>query len=265
MRLAVISGGLLMAAITLGTIGFLVAGCGLHRPTPLSEATSGRQHPAAVVLPNHPSAPKPDDPAVTRVGGEARALTEFVDGEFRSGVCRIPTPLPEGYPPPTPPGAIELKRYPLVRRAEIGGTMKPDWGMNLAFFPLFNHIKRRDIAMTSPVELNYSGLDPEARRGPDSWTMSFLYRTTDLAPGGIDPKDTRILIEDTPPVTVVAIGMRGDYKLNRVKNGVSELRGWLSRQSEWEVAGEPRALFYNGPEVRSRDKWLEVQLPVRRR
>jgi len=227
--------------------------------------TFGRQHAATMVSPVHPSTPKPDEPAVTRVGGEARALTEFVDGEFRSGDCRIPTPLPEGYPAPTPPGAIELKRYPLVRRAEIGGTMTPDWGMNFAFFPLCKHIKRRDIAMTSPVELNYSGLDPGARRGPDSWTMSFLYRTTDLAPGGIDPKDARILIEDIPPVTVVAIGMRGDYKLNRVKNGVSELRGWLSQQSEWEEAGEPRALFYNGPEVRSRDKWSEVQLPVRRR
>lgn len=200
-----------------------------------------------------------------RVGGDAEVITEFVEGEFRSGGCRIPTPLPEGYPAPTPPGAIELKRYPLVRRAEIGGTMSPDWGMNFAFFPLFNHIKRRDIAMTSPVELNYSGLEPSGRKGPNSWTMSFLYRSADLAAAGTDPRDTRILIEDIPPVVVVAIGMRGPYKLTRVKNGISELRSWVSQQSEWEEAGEPRALFYNGPEMRSDDKWLEVQLPLRRR
>lgn len=265
MKLAVLSGGVMMVVLVSGTFGFHMAGCSLHRPTPQAKTTSGRQHVAAVVSPDHPSAPKPEDSAVKRVGGDVQILTEFVDGEFRNGDCRIPTPLPDGYPDPTPPGAIDLKRYPLVRRAEIGGTMTPDWGMSFAFFPLFNHIKRRDIAMTSPVELNYSGLDPAARRGPDSWTMSFLYRTTDLAPGGIDPKDTRILIEDIPPVTVVAIGVRGDYKLKRVKNGLSELRGWLSQQSEWEEVGEPRALFYNGPEVHSRDKWLEVQLPVRRR
>lgn len=192
-------------------------------------------------------------------------ITEFVEGEFRSGGCRIPTPLPEGYPAPTPPGAIELKRYPLVRRAEIGGTMSPDWGMNFAFFPLFNHIKRRDIAMTSPVEMNYSGLTATGRGKPDSWTMSFLYRSQDLGAAGFDPKDGRILIEDIAPVTVVAIGMRGNYKLSRIKNGVSELRGWLSQQSEWEEVGETRVLFYNGPEARSGDKWLEVQLPVRRR
>lgn len=265
MKLAVISGGLLMAALILGTIGFFVAGCSLHRPTPQVGTSSGRQNAAAVEPPDHPSTSKPDDPAVMRVGGDAQVSTEFVDGEFRSGSCRISTPLPDGYPVPTPPAAIELKRYPLVRRAEIGGTMTPDWGMNFAFFPLFNHIKRRDIAMTSPVELNYAGLEPSTTKGPESWTMSFLYRSADLAPAGIDPKDARVLIEDIPPVVVVAIGMRGDYKLNRVKKGVSELRGWLSQQSEWEQAGEPRALFYNGPEVRSRDKWLEVQLPVRRR
>jgi hypothetical protein len=33
----------------------------------------------------------------------------------------------------------------------------------------------------------------------------------------------------------------------------------------WEKAGDPRALFYNGPEVHSGDKWLKVQLPVRQR
>ncbi len=265
MKLAVISGGVLLAVVTLGTIGFFVAGCSLHRPAPQAGTTAAGQHAAAVVSSDRPSAPKPDDPADTRVGGDAEVITEFVDGEFRSGGCRIPTPLPDGYPVPTPPGAIELKRYPLVRRAEIGGTMTPDWGMNFAFFPLFNHIKRRDIAMTSPVELNYAGLEPSTSKGPESWTMSFLYRSVDLAPAGIDPKDARVLIEDIPPVVVVAMGMRGDYKLNRVKKGVSKLRGWLSQQSEWEEAGEPRALFYNGPEVRSRDKWLEVQLPVRRR
>jgi hypothetical protein len=218
-----------------------------------------------MVSPDHPSTPKLDKPSITRVGGDAEVITEFVDGEFRSGDCRIPTPLPEGYPTPTPPGAIELKRYPLVRRAEIAGKMVPDWGMNFAFFPLFNHIKRRDIAMTSPVEMNYQGFASLDAEEPSSWIMSFLYRSTDLAPAGIDPTDTRILIEDIPPMTVVSIGMRGAYKLNQVKKGVTELREWLSRQAEWQEAGEPRALFYNGPEARRRDQWFEVQFPVRRR
>jgi len=265
MKIVALSGIVLLVGVLIGTLGFLVAGCSLHRPTPHAETSRGVQHAATVVSSGRPLATMPEDPTVTRVGGDSEVITEFVEGEFRSGGCRIPTPLPEGYPTPTPPGAIDLKRYPLVRRAEIGGTISPDWGMNFAFFPLFNHIKRRDIAMTSPVEMNYQGLAPPASEKPNSWTMSFLYRSADLAPVGIDPEDTRILIEDIPPITVVAIGIRGDYKLSRVKNGVSELRRWLSQQSEWEAAGEPRALFYNGPEVRSPHKWLEVQLPVRSR
>lgn len=143
--------------------------------------------------------------------------------------------------------------------------MTPDWGMDFAFFPLFNHINRRDIAMTSPVEMNYDGLGEPGTTKPTGWTMSFLYRTPELGPEGMDPKDDRILVEDLPPVTVVAIGMRGPYKLDRVKTGLATLRGWLASQPEWEEAGKSRALFYNGPEVRPRDKWLEVQLPVRRR
>jgi hypothetical protein len=36
--------------------------------------------------------------------------------------------LPQGYPDPTPPGAIELKRHPTVRRAEM--RMEADKGVN---------------------------------------------------------------------------------------------------------------------------------------
>jgi hypothetical protein len=202
---------------------------------------------------------------VIRVAGGTVTTIESVDGVFRSGDCRIATPLPEGYPAPTPPGAIELKRYPPVRRAAIGGSMSPDWGMNFAFFPLFNHIKRREIAMTSPVEMNYEGLGNDRAAQPTAWTMSFLYRKADMGPAGVDPNDDRILIEDIPPTAVLAIGMPGPYKLARLHEGVSELRSWLATQSEWEAVGEPRALYYNGPEAPAREKWSEVQLPVRRR
>ncbi|MEY2716113.1 MAG: hypothetical protein RIT24_2456, partial [Planctomycetota bacterium] len=99
---------------------------------------------------------------VTRVGGDMKAAIEIRDGEFRFGPSRIESPLPAGYPEPTPPGAIDLKRYPTVRRAEYVSSASPGMGMNMGFFPLFNHIKRNDIAMTSPVEMDYRDtFDPE--------------------------------------------------------------------------------------------------------
>jgi len=266
-KIAVVSGTLLLMVALLGALAVLVAGCSLHRPVSAARVSSltvaHGPEPALTGTAQTPDAAA--DIEVVRVGGDMHTATEFINGEFRSGVCRISTPLPEGYPAPTPPNTIELKRYPAVRRAGIGGSMSPDWGMNLAFFPLFNHIKRREIAMTSPVELDYAGLGAPGATKPTEWTMSFLYRTPELGPAGIDSEDTRVLVEDVPPVTVVALGMRGPYQLEHVNSGLAALRDWLASQSDWEEAGDPRALFYNGPEVRPRDKWSEVQIPLRRR
>jgi len=124
---------------------------------------------------------------ITRVGGDTKAQIEIKNGEYRYGPSRIESPLPAGYPEPTPPGAIDLKRYPTVRRAEYVSSGSPGIGMNMGFFPLFNHIKRNDIAMTSPVEMDYRDtFDPatgkQAPKESMSWTMSFLYRTRSSRP-----------------------------------------------------------------------------------
>jgi len=220
-----------------------------------------------------------------RVGGDL-AITAKREGNGDSetwavGTALINTPLPVGYAPPTPPGAIDLKRYPSLRRAEYTGTITPGLGMNFGFFPLFNHIKRRDIAMTSPVEMDYRGLmepaadqppaaDPQLKpastdKVPSDWTMSFLYRKQEQGPAGVDSKDARISVVDTPERLVVALGFQGGQGLGRVKKELDVLAEWLAADARWEPAGEPRALYYNGPDRRDRDKWGEVQLPVRPR
>lgn len=207
---------------------------------------------------------------VTRVGGDMKAQIEVRGGEFRYGPSRIESPLPEGYPEPTPPGAIDLKRYPTVRRAEYVSSGSPGFGMNMGFFPLFNHIKRNDIAMTSPVEMDYRDLfDPESgKQIPKesmSWTMSFLYRTAELAPAGKDKRDSKVLVTDRPALEVLSIGMNGPYGTGVVEKGLTLLHGWLKDHPEYEIAGEPRAFHYNGPYISNRNKWSEVQLPVRRK
>ena len=181
-------------------------------------------------------------------------------GESRfAGPCSITTPLPEGYPEPTPPGAIDIKFYPSVRRAEVRGETGPDLGMNIGFWPLFNHIKDRGIAMTSPVEMDYRGGDDDSVGS--AWTMSFLYRKGDMGPTG---KAGRVEVVDTAPMTVLSLGGRGTYSRTRVQDGLEQLRQWLDANQEWCAAGEPRALYYNGPEKPSRDKWYEVQIPIKR-
>lgn len=208
---------------------------------------------------------------VKRVGGDMQATATFDEKlgwlfmHPEAGRMRIETALPEGYPAPTPPGAIDLKRYPSVRRAEVSseGNMSGGGG----FWPLFRHIQRNDIAMTAPVEMDYAGIGNVAAAKsikPTSTTMSFLYRTRELHPTGKDPKNEKITIRDTEPVLVVSMGGRGDIELETMKTMFTALEAWLKANPEWEVAGAYRTFGYNGPDTRRSRRWTEAQIPVRR-
>ena len=155
----------------------------------------------------------------------------------------VESPLPEGYPAPTPPGMIELKTYPSVRRAERSSKGPSDVGMYKNFFPLFNHIKKREIAMTSPVEMDYRRVEDgkpltEQPIVDGEWTMSFLYRKPDLGPAGMDG-DVKVV--DVPEVVVVSIGMRESDGSPTVKRGLESLQKWFDGQDAWEPAEIGRA------------------------
>jgi hypothetical protein len=112
--------------------------------------------------------------------------------------------------------------------------------MNMGFFPLFNHIKDNDIAMTSPVEMDYRdmfepGTGKQAPKSTMSWTMSFLYRTAELAPTG---KDGKIVITDRPEITVVSIGMNGPYGTGIVERGLQGRRNQPRVGAPVEVVGD---------------------------
>lgn len=180
---------------------------------------------------------------------------------YRAGDFRVTTPLPEGYPRPTPPGVVEVKQYPEVRRATFAGQGAGPDGMKnsqKAFFPLFAHIKLRGIAMTAPVEIDYSGLTEEDTK-PDSYEMSFLYRAKSDGKIGSYGK---ITVADAKPVLVVAIGVAGDVTLNKVTAAVAKLNSIIANSEKWRVVGEPRVLGYNGPDVPQPKRWGEVQLPL---
>jgi hypothetical protein len=203
-----------------------------------------------------------------RVGGDREASIEIVKGVYRSGASSIESPLPDGYPEPTPPGAIDIKKYPSVRRVEWASDAVPTRrGMDGGFWPLFNHIKERDIPMTSPVEMDYRGVfdlsDGVKVKEGGSWTMSFLYRWASQGPTG---SDGDLKVVDTPAITVVSAGVRGPYGMRTTMDGLESLKTWLDEQAKladgWRAAGEPRVFHYNGPYVRDANKWSEVQIPV---
>lgn len=195
--------------------------------------------------------------SVKVVGGEAEAemlaipATDNYGEEFtiyRAGSARVTTPLPVNYPPPTAPGLIEIKTYPSYRQA-----VHTNKNGN-SFWPLFQHISSRDIAMTAPVVT-------KGVTGPESEeSMAFLYRKSDMGKTGMTENDVKV--EDTKEVTVISIGHRGIRNQSTINKLKQKLETWLENQPDqkYKSTGETRVLGYNGPEVPNQDKWWEVQV-----
>ena len=65
--------------------------------------------------------------------------------------------LPDGFPDPGPAGKVIVKEYPAYRLARFAALQGQPASQNGMFWPLFQHIKRNDIAMTAPVEMGLRG------------------------------------------------------------------------------------------------------------
>lgn len=224
----------------------------------------------AAANPERPDSETPSD-RVYRVEGDPEKYTVSREGDmYRSGDSFTEAALPEGYPAPTAPGAMEIKSYPSVRRAQVSGErgMNPSAGQG--FFPLFNHIKKNDIAMTAPVEMIYAGdnlpnpegdsLQTHTNDDGETWTMSFLYRTSDLGPTG---SDGRVEIIDAEPVTVLSLGVRGRLSEASTMAGITRLTAWIESSNHYEIIGHARTMGYNGPYVPRDIQWWEIQIPIR--
>ncbi|MEC9373323.1 MAG: hypothetical protein VYC34_05735, partial [Planctomycetota bacterium] len=93
----------------------------------------------------------------------------------------------------------------------------------------------------------------------DRWKMAFLYHVPENGPTGTDGV---VSVIDTEPVIVLSVGVRGDDGFARLDHELEMLREWISNRPDWTIAGDPRVLAYNGPNVRRENRWLEVQLPI---
>jgi hypothetical protein len=155
---------------------------------------------------------------------------------------RAEAPLPEGFPPFTPVGVIEVKEYPAYRRA-VGPS----------FWTLFQHIQKQQIPMTAPVEMN------QAPGANGDGAMAFLYQNTAVGERG--PIDG-VEIEDVPATLVVSLGFRGGLDERQVAESEQRLRAWLDGQSNYRAAKESeiRLFGYNGPQVPEQDRYGEVQI-----
>lgn len=162
------------------------------------------------------------------------------------------SPLPDGFPAPTPVGELRVQQYPAYRLARTDMTFIE----GRAFWTLFNHIKAREIAMTAPVELTYQ---PDSTSKKQS--MAFLYRSPQQGSVG---QASGVDVIDVPASTAVSIGVRGDATSERVASAKQRLDVWLQAHAgEYEAAGPLRVLAYNSPFTADAKKFTEVQIPLR--
>jgi hypothetical protein len=171
-------------------------------------------------------------------------------------------PLPLGFPDATKPGEIEVKDYPAYRSAVAKSDGAMAQGGDLLFFWLFNHIQKKDIAMTAPVINNYQ--DAEMLQNPSArgnLSMEFLYRQPDQGETGegVGPVE----VKDFPPAKYVCLGIQGRMTNPVMREGIETLNAWLEASKEWEPAGPPRRLGYHGPMTPVEQRLWEIQIPVK--
>lgn len=167
--------------------------------------------------------------------------------------------LPVGFPQFTPVHRIEVKTLPGYRMARVSMTKKSGAKESGTFWSLFSHIKRNDIAMTAPVQVDYSDDSADAKEA----SMAFLYGSQELGPVGVDSKDARVEVTDIKPHQVVSIGVRGRMSEKSVAAAHAALLFWLERNKNKFVAdGSLRKMGYNSPFMPDSRKYFEVQIPV---
>jgi hypothetical protein len=188
----------------------------------------------------------------------ARSSLRLAVGDLLDDLAFTPVKeadLPQGFPGFAAVDEVELRDYPayrMVRTTMRGGAMG-------AFWPLFRHIESHGIAMTTPVQMDWTAPGNDERQRAQ--TMAFLYGSKDLGATGVDGK---VEVVDVPAVTVLSIGARGSDSTQAVAHLQQRLEQWLAGQSTWVRAGALRTMGYNSPSVFGDRRYFEVQLPVRR-
>ena len=63
-------------------------------------------------------------------------------------------------------------------------------------------------------------------------------------------------------MTVVSLGLQGSYSYQSYRENLEKLKNWLRQHREYEVVGEPRRFFYDGPYIPDAIKRSEIQIPI---
>jgi len=152
--------------------------------------------------------------------------------------------------PMTAAGFCEIKKLPAASVLQTSSRGEYFQENNGLFMRLFQTINQNKAPMTVPVE---------AKMMPG--TMVFY-----LDSASAKRKDLQlpagVIRQTLPPRSVASIGIRGGYTKESYESNLAKLRAWLKTQRNWRAAGEPYAVYWNGPFTLAPFKRSEIHLPV---
>lgn len=166
--------------------------------------------------------------------------------------------LPEGFPPPSEPGTVVEKEYPLSRSFSATGDGQ--------FMKCFSYLSLKGHEMTAPVVMEYQASKERPKRERDKMEppvdvqrMHFMLERAALD----EPKQGLLVrVADMPKMRVLSYAHQGRMDAAKVAEIERTLKQELQRRTDLKAAGEPRLLGYNGPGVSKDKAFWEVQIPV---
>lgn len=154
-------------------------------------------------------------------------------------------------------GSIEVRQYQPRLAAEVVVTGNEDETRSAGFRKLAAFIfgdNRADqsIAMTAPVsqsraeKIAMTAPVAQSEAAPGQWRVRFFMPaeyTLDTLP---EPTAPDIAVVEVPPETFAVVRFSGSRAPKAVREETANLLTALEN-SEWQVVGEPEALFYDPP------------------
>ncbi|MFT5905292.1 MAG: hypothetical protein ACI9E1_000888 [Cryomorphaceae bacterium] len=155
------------------------------------------------------------------------------------------SPLPKGWPTPGPYDLVSEKKFPAYRAAYTNGSWQ-----NFAFMRLFKHIQRKDIPMTSPVEMDMEENSEKLKMK----SMAFMYQNTEVGQTGKD--GAKVEVRDVPSTKTLCFTWQGSNSTKNRKTAKAALETELKKRG---IKGaDYRILGYNGPGVPNAKKTWEM-------
>jgi hypothetical protein len=195
---------------------------------------------------------------VTSVIGPQAVLAETPEkADLPAGYVEE-APLPEGFPPPSEPGKVVEKTYPVVRSYSATGAD--------SFMKCFVYLTTNQHKMTAPVVMECSPeLDTSQPAPGDGVPVPFERMHFLLEKNSLDkPHEAGpVEVADMPALRVLSISYQGDSKPELIKKGQAAIEARLKELPDVERAGNYRLLGYNNPMSNPSKNFWELQLPIR--